>query len=210
MSTDTLQVPALADAARAKLPNSYEAAKQALAACADLDECKDWADKAAATAAYARMADDRTLFNYAHRIQARAVRQIGELIKLIPSAQGQRPPNGGAPIKSLKEQARIAAGLSKDQVNTAVRVANIPKESFEEQVEAANPPNVTELARQGTQHRPQPAEAQPVEGNATVVLAQKYIAAVVDLLRKMSQPERLEFRSKLLAAMSDEMLNAAR
>ena len=40
----------------ARLPRTYEAARAALAECQQLDECKDWADKAAALASYAKQA----------------------------------------------------------------------------------------------------------------------------------------------------------
>ena len=49
------------DARQARLPEGYETAKRALAACADIDECKDWADRAAALASYAKQAKDTTL-----------------------------------------------------------------------------------------------------------------------------------------------------
>ena len=81
---------AVAHAARIKLPESYEAAKKAIAQCAELDECAHWIDKAAAMAACARIAEDDAMLKDAMRIQARAVRQLGELIKLVPTAQGQR------------------------------------------------------------------------------------------------------------------------
>lgn len=65
----------------ARLPAAYKAAQVALANCADIDECKSWADKAAALASYARQADDDTLQKHAMRIQSRAVRRCGELLK---------------------------------------------------------------------------------------------------------------------------------
>jgi hypothetical protein len=37
----------------------YNAAKQALADCESIDECKDWKDKGAAMAAYAKMRNER-------------------------------------------------------------------------------------------------------------------------------------------------------
>ena len=58
----------------------YDAAKQAVAACVSIDECRDWKDKAAALAAYARLARDEELENNARRIRARATRRIGELL----------------------------------------------------------------------------------------------------------------------------------
>ena len=38
----------------AQLPRVYEAAREALTTCQNVDECKDWADKAAALASYAK------------------------------------------------------------------------------------------------------------------------------------------------------------
>jgi hypothetical protein len=54
----------------ARLPAAYKAAQVALSTCADIDECKTWADKAQALASYARQADDDTLQKHAMRIQS--------------------------------------------------------------------------------------------------------------------------------------------
>ena len=59
-------LPAPIDADNATLPASYERAKQALAACESMDECKDWEDKMAALAAYGRMAGDTELEKQRH------------------------------------------------------------------------------------------------------------------------------------------------
>jgi len=64
----------------AKLPLAYESAKEALATCERIDECKDWADKMAALASYAKQADDKSLEVAATRIRARAIRRCGELL----------------------------------------------------------------------------------------------------------------------------------
>ena len=69
--------------------------------------------KAAAMASYARMADDDTLYNMARRIQGRAVRRVGELLKQY-DGQGHRSdikPRDGAGPKSQK-QAATEAGMS--------------------------------------------------------------------------------------------------
>jgi hypothetical protein len=191
--------------ARAPLPANYEAARAALAACDDIDECKDWADKAAAMAAYGRMAKDETLYRMAHRIQARAVRRIGELIKLEPSAQGQRNElKAASGLKSPRQQAAGAAGLSLRQVKTAVRVASVPPKDFERQVESASPPTITELARQGTM--PRPAGDKPVEESDVVALARKHRAVMIDQMRKMAREERLKFPFDTIQAMTDAMM----
>lgn len=64
----------------APLPIVYERATKALAECARIDECQDWANKAKALASYARQSKDDTLRKMADRIQARAIRRCGELI----------------------------------------------------------------------------------------------------------------------------------
>ena len=85
-------LPAPIDADNTTLPASYERAKQALAACESIDECKDWEDRAAALAAYGRMAGDTELEKHALRIRAHAARRAGELLLAIPGETGGRPP----------------------------------------------------------------------------------------------------------------------
>jgi hypothetical protein len=46
----------------------------ALAHCNRIDECADWANRAAALASYARQADDDALERLATRVRARAIR----------------------------------------------------------------------------------------------------------------------------------------
>ena len=148
------QLPAGISTANASLPATYQSAKTALTDCAEIDECKNWSDKAMALAAYARMADDDELQNMCRRIQSRAVRRCGELLKQH-SAPGRRTDIQPSEVdhgRSQHEAAR-AAGMSEHQELTAVRVANIPEDEFEEAVESDNPPTVTALAQQGKASR---------------------------------------------------------
>lgn len=137
---------------------SYESAKTALAACSSIDECKDWADKAAALASYAKQADDPSLHDHATRIQARAIRRCGELLQTFDGRGGDRTKSGSAPTSARLSQRQAAdqAGMSKDQEVTAVRVANVPAEDFESAVESDHPPTVTRLAELGTATKPAP------------------------------------------------------
>jgi hypothetical protein len=131
-------------------------AKKALAECEKIDECKDWADKAAALGSYARQSKDESLFKLATRIQARAIRRCGELLKEIEAKHTGRPPeirDGNGPNLETRKSAAEDAGLSERQQKTAVRVANVPKEEFEAQIESDSPPTVTALAEQGTQKK---------------------------------------------------------
>jgi hypothetical protein len=193
---------------RAALPELYAAAKKALAQCAELDECKEWSDKAAAIASYARQAKDTSLRNHAMRIQARALRQLGELLERFPTLQGRRTDLlGGGVKKSPRKNVSEEAGVSERQAMTARRIANVPKESFEQQVEAANPPSMTELARQGTQRRPAP----PAEPDDQIAKrGQEILAEVVAYVRMLpTQREVNAFRNQVLRAITDEALKDA-
>lgn len=112
----------------------------ALASCERIDECKDWADKAEALATYAKMADDDSLRMLADRIQSRAVGRMGELLKQF-NAQGKRTDtlSGVTSPKLSRQEAGHRAGLSDDQIKQAVRVANVPRDTFETLVESDNP-----------------------------------------------------------------------
>ena len=157
-----LQLPSISDA---RLPVAYENAKTALAECSRIDECQDWADKAAALASYARQAKDDQLRKMAERIQARAIRRCGELLKQIePASQAQLKQNRrDGPVPSVtRTEAAKEAGLSERQQKTALRVATVPEPEFTEMVESDTPPTVTKLAEMGTQKKPRPEpEQQP-------------------------------------------------
>lgn len=155
----TIALPANISIARAKLPQTYEAAKTALANCASLDECRDWANKAQALASYAKQADDDTLRKLADRIQARAVRRCGELLKTFDARGGDRSKTNRADTSARQSQKQAAsiARMSKRQCDTAVRVANVPAADFDRAVESDTPPTVTKLAEMGKASRPVPA-----------------------------------------------------
>jgi hypothetical protein len=55
-----------------------------------------------------------------------------------------------------KAKVQELSGFSERQLNTALAIANISEPDFTKQVESANPPTLTELARQGTQKRETP------------------------------------------------------
>lgn len=137
---------------KAPLPIAYREACTALAHCERVDECKDWSDRAAALASYARQAKDQALFNAAMRIQVRAVDRAGALLKEF-DGHGNNQHTDGADSKLTQREAAEAAGMSERQQVTAVRVNNVPRDEFEELVESDTPPTVTELARAGTRKR---------------------------------------------------------
>ena len=97
------------------------------------------------------------------RIRARAIRRCGELLKEVektpPKISGAMRGSAASDTTSdTRKQTAEDAGMSKRQAVTAIRVANVPQESFIEQVESDDPPTVTKLAEQGKQ----PSRAVPM------------------------------------------------
>lgn len=141
----------------ARLPALYESAQNALAECSRIDECQQWADKAEAMASYARQSKDDTLRKMADRIQARAIRRCGELLRQIPvdhdRGNQHRQREGDYP-QPTRTEAATAAGMSEHQRKTALRVAAVPAADFEAAIESDDPPTVTKLAEAGRQARP--------------------------------------------------------
>jgi hypothetical protein len=158
----TQLVPALPaglpSVSRARLPAVYEAAKESLAVCTQMDECQDWADKAEALASYARQAGDDEMHRMADRIQARAIRRCGELLKEIEPKRGANQNISAATDTNVsvptRKDAAQKAGLSHRQQHTALRVASVPKEEFDEAVESKHPPTITDLAERGKKPAP--------------------------------------------------------
>jgi hypothetical protein len=92
-----------------------------------------------AFASYARQVGDKELRKMADRIQARAIKRCGDLLREIelqtkynlPQYQG-----GGAPTLVSRTQAAKDARLSKNQAVTPIRVSRIPEEEFNEAIES--------------------------------------------------------------------------
>jgi hypothetical protein len=99
------------------------------------------------------MTSDRDeLVRMATRIQVRAVRRCGELLKAIAPRETAGPPprNYTGTGTITRTQAAADAGLSKRQKDTALRVASIPEEEFELAIEDDDEPlTVTTMAERG-------------------------------------------------------------
>ena len=137
----------------APLPVAYENAKMAIYQCNELDECKDWSDKAQALASYARQSADEELEKMSKRIRARAIRRCGELLKLFDGRGGDRKSDYfksvGDHTFDSKSELGESVGLSKNQQVQANRIANIPEREFDRQLESDDVPTLTALAKQG-------------------------------------------------------------
>lgn len=143
MSTLPSNLPSVS---RAKLPAVYQNAKTAISKCDEIDECKDWADKAEALASYAKQAQDEELRKMADRIQARAIRRCGELLQKIERGVNQHARSGAGPSRT---EAARDAGLSRRQKRDSLRVARVPAAEFDDAVDSDDPPTVTKLSEQG-------------------------------------------------------------
>jgi hypothetical protein len=149
-------LPAIAEA---RLPGTYVAAKRALAALGRIDLCKVWADKAAALAAYARMARDDELEMQARRLRAWALRRAGELLAEIAPAANQHDAakRASAGAHTSRSAAANEAGLSHHQQAAALRIAEIPAKEFEAMVEAPRPATIERLDERARQRRGEPS-----------------------------------------------------
>jgi hypothetical protein len=74
----------------AALPATYVDAKNSLATCQRIDECKTWSDKAMALESYARQMKDDSLLNMATKIRDRAVQRGGQLLLNLKREKGRR------------------------------------------------------------------------------------------------------------------------
>jgi hypothetical protein len=146
----------------ARLPINYKAAKQALAECDRVDECKTWADKAEAVATYARISSDREMELTARRIRLRAIARIGELLLQIPNTSrglhtaGAQLKGGSLPNPASRLGIGRAAGLRPQDVNQALSIARIPPEIREVAIESADPPKPSVLEKHPARIRPRP------------------------------------------------------
>lgn len=120
----------------APLPKRYEDAKNALALCNQIDECKMWQDKAAAIASYAKQAGDLAMERMAQRIRARALARMGELLSSMPQAVDRSA--------ILRE-----AGIGRRVGDRAVAIARVPYKKREALIEREPPATVTELEKLG-------------------------------------------------------------
>jgi hypothetical protein len=93
------------------------------------DECKTWADKAAALASYAKQSEDKGLENSSKRIKARAISRCGELLKQIEPASKHNAAKreGGSPLCShvKRQHAALVCHLTKPRTPSALTMCHV-------------------------------------------------------------------------------------
>lgn len=137
----------------AQLPVNYVAASKAIAECARIDECKDWSDKAAAIAVYAKQLGDDRMRNDAKRIELRAKVRIGELLLQIKSASGRKGRNRPNVVVETRGDAAKAAGLTPIQGYHYVAMAKVPHAHRERLINGKTPVKQARLIRIGAEVR---------------------------------------------------------
>lgn len=118
----------------------YQAAKRALAEIHKIDEVKNIADKAQAMKAYAHQAQNLDLERMAAEVRLRAKRRLGELSRLLPTAQGSRRDIKTFPAvgESIKTDILKGAGVSQAEAHRCEQLAKIPEERFAAYLEECN------------------------------------------------------------------------
>jgi len=113
----------------------YDAAISALAACAKVDEVKDWVDMSAAYAAYARQAKDKEMRKMAIDIRMRAKRRLGELMAEHQVTAGKNK-GGRAKRTGLKNNpvSLAEAGIDKNLAHESRTAAALTPAEFEAEV----------------------------------------------------------------------------
>jgi len=108
----------------------YDRMVLAINECHQTDEVKNIRDQALALETYARQAQNLEAERKAIEIRIRAERKAGELLKEAEKGKGGRNSAQAAP--SLFAQAKEQAKISDDQAKRWQKLAEIPKEEFEQ------------------------------------------------------------------------------
>jgi len=115
----------------------------------------------------------------------RAARRCGKFLKQFDGRDRPKENSNGTEVIS-QTKAAADAGFSKDQQTTAVRVANVPAETFDGVVESDAPPTVTNLAEMGKATRsPEKAVESAVPLASHLVVANRARAAAERIRGRM-------------------------
>lgn len=148
MNLNSLPVVIKRQIATAQFPVNYEHAKTAIVACVRVDEVKDWADKSAALATYAKQVKDKTMLYAAQRIRARAEARLGELLLEISDKREFK--TGRWKREGIKRYARTTArdfGINPGQAKRSMMIAQIFPNKREILIDNDPPATVADLVR---------------------------------------------------------------
>jgi hypothetical protein len=143
----------------------------AIAKCHSVDEIKKFRIQTEKIEAAARMAEDREAIRKVTEIQVRAERRLGELLKETPKRSAKHSRGGGSKGSKrapLPDAPRTLAdyGISKKLSARAQRMAELPRQTFEDAVaiagEVAGEVSATAVLRQGLRKPIGDADRAPV------------------------------------------------
>lgn len=115
----------------------YDSAVDALQECKYADEVKGWVDRAAATQAYARMAQNKSLEVDAAEIRIRAERRLGEMLAEQKSSGNMAKGHkfaGGTQTEPPASPTLAEVGIPKKLSARSQEIAAVPKAEFEAEV----------------------------------------------------------------------------
>ncbi len=114
----------------------YDAMIAAIEECYSVDEVKEIRDRARALEVYAAQALNLGAERHAAQIRIRAERRTGEILKEMKESGERKTAAAGRPKASeaptLLQPSLADLGISRDQSSQWQRLAEIPKEKFEE------------------------------------------------------------------------------
>ena len=118
----------------------WEKAKQAIAACTNLDEVKKIKDQAQALKAYAKQAKESLeVQNNIAEIKIRCERKMGDITKIIPINITGRPSkkssHNGETSQKTKKEILKEAGIDPTHSSRNETISDIPEEEFEKELE---------------------------------------------------------------------------
>lgn len=183
--------PAPAGWQKARLPELYVRAREALKECLRVDECLEWKRKAEAFASYYRQAQDKTPHNIALRIRLRAWRRCGELFLEMDQFDGDaidRKHTSTAEAKLI--------GMSPADRLKAVALAAMPEQEFEDHIAQEPPPALSKMI---------PVTAYPVYGTSP---EQRAAASVIHALMRIYNVSQ-RFKPDLIAAQITDVKDGA-
>jgi hypothetical protein len=118
-----------------KAARLYERMQTAIAACHSLDDCKAIAEQAAAIAAYHKQIKDDESVRKFLQIKLRAWRRIGELLNEIDCSDCETLTARYRKIRSVFQGVAAVDEMSDSAMREALRVASLPADFFERNVE---------------------------------------------------------------------------
>jgi len=165
----------------------YDRMCSAIAECSRVDEAKDIRDKALALEAYYRQARNLDAEREAANVRLRAERRVGELLKDLARAQGERTDlvatlsADGTKSASISEQARCKGpspyatalaeqGMSRQAAHRFQSLASIPERDFEAALRGPEKPTTAGFLKHAEARKAAQAPSTPRVSDAALWL----------------------------------------